>query len=72
MAKNPEYYDLTTNSAVADLSGRRLGRVAAVLKPGTDEKMFRIRWDDGELETLARHGFLTRYTTESRGFHPGS
>lgn len=69
MAKTPEHYDLAANSAVADLTGKRLGRVAMVLKAGTDSKLFRIRWEDGEMETLARHGFLTRYTTESRGYY---
>lgn len=68
MPKRPEYYELTTNSEVADLSGKRFGLIAAVLKKGS---LFRIRWDDGMLETLRRAEFLTRYTTQSPRYSRG-
>lgn len=60
-----EWNDITDKSAVADLTGRRLGRVTAVLGKG----LFRIGWEDGEAEVLPRHALLVRYTTSSVDFY---
>lgn len=68
MAKDrDEFSDIQTGTAVADLRGRRHGRVAVVIGKG----MFRITWEDGEQEILQRHQLLVRYTTESPKFVPG-
>jgi hypothetical protein len=66
--ENAEFNDLKTNSAVADLTGRRHGRVVVVVGKG----LFRIRFDDGGEELLGREQILSRYTTESRSFIPAA
>jgi len=68
MAKDrDEFSDVKSGTAVADLIGRRHGRVVVVIGKG----MFRIRWEDDEDEILQRHQLLVRYTTESPKFIPG-
>ena len=68
MAKDKdEFTDVQSGTAVADLVGRRHGRVVVVIGKG----LFRIRWEDGEDEILGRHQLLVRYTTESPKFVPG-
>lgn len=63
--ENAEFNDIRSNSAVADLTGRRHGRVVVVIGKG----LFRIRWDDGgDDSTLSRDQILSRYTTQSRQF----
>lgn len=59
-----EWNDITNSSAVADLRGRRFGRVAAAL----GKSLFRVTWDDGEQEILPRTALLARHTVESAGF----
>jgi len=62
MAKDrDEFNDIKTDSAVADLTGSRHGRVVNVLGKG----LFKIRWDDQEDVVLNRDQILTRYTTQS-------
>lgn len=61
-----EFNDLKTGSAVADLTGRRHGRIAVVIGKG----LFRVKFDDGEETILDRSAILARYTTESRRFIP--
>ena len=65
MAKDRnEFNDLQSGSAVADLTGRRMGRIVVVIGKG----MFRVRWEDETDEVLPRHAFLVRYTTQSAHF----
>ena len=64
--ENAEFNDLKTGSAVADLTGRRHGRITVVIGKG----LFRIRFDDGEEEILGRHAILARYTTQTAQFVP--
>jgi hypothetical protein len=65
MAKDrDEFNDIKSESAVADLTGARHGRVVVVIGKGH----FRVRWDDGEEQILQRHQILTRYTTQSSKF----
>lgn len=56
-----EWTELDNSSAVADLLGRRQGRVGKVLRKG----VFQIRWSDGEVEVLPREALRARYTTQS-------
>lgn len=65
MAKDKnEWNDISNDSAVADLSGRRHGRVSLVLQKG----LFRISWADGDPQVLPRESLLARYTAQSAGF----
>lgn len=51
-------------TAVADARGRRLGGVIVPLREG----LVRVRWSDGEEETIHRDLLLLRYTTQSVKF----
>lgn len=65
MAKDHnEFNDIQSGSAVADLTGRRQGRVMVVIGKG----LFRVRWEDNTDEILPRHAILVRYTTQSAKF----
>ena len=65
MAKDrDEFNDIKTDSAVADLTGSRHGRVVVVIGKG----LFRVRWNDDQDEVVPRHALLTRYTTQSSKF----
>lgn len=60
-----EWNDFQPKSAVADLTGRRFGQVSVVVKKGT---IYRVVWEDGEVETLHRKQLLARYTTYSSDY----
>jgi len=52
---------------VSDHGGKRFGKVVSILKRGV---LYRIRWDDGSLQTLKRDEFASRYTTQSPNWEP--
>lgn len=64
MAKDRnEFNDIQKGTAIADLLGRRQGRVQAVFKGN-----YRVLWSDGEQTNESRDSILVRYTTQSAKF----
>ena len=64
MAKDrEEWSDIQKGTAVADLLGRRQGRVSSVYK-----SLYRVIWSDGEESNETRDSILVRYTTQSAKF----
>lgn len=63
MAKS-EFSAYTSGTFVADLSGKRHGRIAAVVRKGE----FIVRWDDHSSTPETTASVLLRWTTQSRGF----
>lgn len=67
-----EWNALTVDSAVADATGRRHGRIRVVIrKPTRDETgMFRVLWlDNGEETIVTGAEILSRYTTQSAKYN---
>ncbi len=63
MAKS-EFSAYTSGTFVADLTGKRHGKIAAVIRKGE----FIVRWDDNTSTSETNSSVLLRWTTQSRGF----
>lgn len=52
---------------VADPVTGMHGKVIRVLKKG---QKYRVKWDNDAVDTLERHEFVARYTSQSAGYEP--